>query len=92
MPDALLLAPMAMTDDDITTETRVLVARARERAAMLPAAGQLVHLALSANEMTPQQVRDLAATTLEQAQEMSYLLGKLAGLLGDGEGDPRDQG
>jgi hypothetical protein len=37
--------------------------------------------------MSPADMRRLAAEALVKAQEVSYLLGKLAGILGDRPGD-----
>lgn len=75
---------------EVSDETRMIAARVRARAAAIPAAAEVTRLAFTAHEMTPAQVRELAAETLTQAQQVSFLLGKLAGLLDDGEGDPRE--
>jgi hypothetical protein len=80
---------MRELDDDISDETRRMVARTRARAAASPTPGELADLLTAASvtrapEMTAEQIRVLSRDTLAQAQQVSYLLGKLAGLLEDG--------
>jgi hypothetical protein len=70
--------------------------RVRQRAARLPLGADLGRLAADALErsgdMTAAEIRQLAADTITQAQEAAWLLGRLATLLGDGGGEPHDQG
>jgi hypothetical protein len=78
-------------DDGISEETREMVARIRERAALTPGATEIGSLLTSAaakgTEMTADEIRALARDALRHAEQVSYLLGKLAGLTGD-EDDP----
>lgn len=74
--------------DDITQETWVMVARVRERATRVPLGADLGSLAVDAalapvRDMTPDEIRRLGATAVDQARQISFLLGKLAGLLDD---------
>jgi hypothetical protein len=79
--------------DEISDEARALAARVRGRAAALPAAGDLAGMTADAltsprsQTLSPDEIRQLAAEALTQAQQVAYLLGKLAVLLCD---DPRD--
>jgi hypothetical protein len=82
------------TEDEISEETRLMAARVRERAAGMPTAQQLADLSASAftkqgEGMSPAQIRELVTEAITQSQRMAWLLGKLAGL--DGEGDPDGQ-
>jgi hypothetical protein len=78
--------------DDLTEETRAMVARARERAAQAPSAEQLATLLSAAGERrtgsTSEEVRRLASAAIHQAGQVSYLLGQLSGLLDEADGDP----
>jgi hypothetical protein len=74
----------------------MLAARARQRAAAVPGADQIRALADRAlseprESMTASEIRALTAEALAQAQQVSSLLTRLAGLLGDeaGSGDGR---
>ena len=75
--------------DEISEETRQMVAAIRRRAEESPGSAELADLLASAaargTEMTAEEIRALSRDTLAQAQQISYLLGKLAGLL-DEEG------
>ena len=80
---------MAASDDAISEETRMLVARVRDRAAASPGPEELAGLlsaAASRRQMTGPEIRALGEAAISQAVQASYLLGKLAGLLGDLEG------
>jgi hypothetical protein len=74
-------------DDDVSEETRMLVARVRDRAAHTPGAPQIADMitgaAAEGRPMTAEEIRDLARDALATAERVTYLLGKLAGLLGD---------
>ena len=66
---------------------------ARQRAADVLLDAGLPDLAADAlqappRDMSPAEIRQLAASAIAQAQQVSYLLGKLAGLLGEEEGRP----
>jgi len=79
---------------EVTEETRRKAEQIRERATHLPLGAELGRLAADAlersGEMTAAEMRQLAADTITQAQEAAFLLGRLAGLLRDGEGEPHD--
>jgi hypothetical protein len=79
-------------DGEVSDETRRLAEEARRRAGDLPLSSipGIAADALTAGGegMTPEQIRALAVNTLDQAQQVSYLLGRLATLL-DGHGDPQ---
>lgn len=70
----------------------MIAAKVRERAAAGPSPEELARIAADAlgaespQDMTPGEIRHLAVTALTQAQQVSYLLGRLAGLL-DSEGE-----
>jgi hypothetical protein len=78
-------------DDEITEETRLMVARIRERAAQSPGSAEIADLLTAAaargSEMSAGEIRALSRDTLAHAQQVSYLLGKLTGLLNE-EGAP----
>ena len=80
--------------DGISEVNRLMAERVRERAARLPLGPDLGRLAADAfersGEMTAAEIRQLAADAITQAQEVSFLLGRLAVLLGDGGGEPHD--
>lgn len=71
--------------DQISDETRQMVTRIRERAAAYPGAPEIACLtaaaAARAPEMSAGEIRALGRETLVLATEVSFLLGKLAGLL-----------
>jgi hypothetical protein len=70
-------------DGEISGEARMLAARAREHAARLPDAAAIAAMALThGGQMSDAEVRELAATAITQAAQVSYLLGRLAGLTG----------
>jgi hypothetical protein len=75
--------------DEISEETRRMVAAIRQRAAASPGSAELADLLTSAaargSSMSADEIRALGRDTLAQAQQVSYLLGKLAGLLEDGD-------
>jgi hypothetical protein len=81
-------------DGEITGETRMRAAIARARAARMPpeeiadrVAGALTSPHDRA-DMSPAQIRGLAASAITQAQQVAFLLGRLAELLDDpGEGE-----
>lgn len=71
--------------DEISEETRQMVAAIRRRAEESPGSAELADLLASAaargTEMTAEEIRALSRDTLAQARQISYLLGRLAGLL-----------
>ena len=72
--------------DEVSEETRLLVTSVRGRAATVPDAGVLAGLLSAPRRNVPdEEVRRLGREALSQSQQMSFLLGKLAGLLRDGE-------
>jgi hypothetical protein len=85
--------PGAVPDDEISEETLLVVAQVRTKAAQIPLGPGIASLtaevlAVSApvpagEDMTPAEIRRLAASAIEQAQQVSFLLGRLAGLLGE---------
>lgn len=75
--------------DEVSEETRVLLASVRARAASAPGAADLADLIARAGErsgtgVTHEDVRRLGTEAIEKAREVSYLLGRLAGVAGDG--------
>ena len=72
-------------DDEISEETLLLVIHIRERAAQAPGAADLADLLTSAaakgDDMSADEIRALARDAIAQAEQVSFLLGKLAGLL-----------
>jgi hypothetical protein len=74
----------------------MLIASVRDKAAMLPQGAGLAELAVAAlsrqgTRMSTPEMHRLAADAITQAQHVSYLLGKLAGLLDeDSDGGGRD--
>lgn len=82
-------------DETITDEVLIMVARVRERAAHMPGAAEIAGMAMDApgGDMTPAQIRALATQTIRQAEQVSFLLGRLAGLLDQEDaGEPHVQG
>ena len=77
-----------MAADDASGEARDLAADAMIRAATSPQVPQIGKLATDAlseeRDMTPAEIRALAAQAISQAQQVSRLMGRLADLL---EGD-----
>lgn len=76
-----------MPDEGISPEIRMLAADAIERARRAPRAGDIREMerdALRADggDMSPAEIRRLAATAAAQAQQVSALMGRLADLLG----------
>ena len=76
-------------DDEISEETLQMVIRIRERAAQIPNAADLADLltatAMKSDVMSADQIRALAQNAVAQAEQVSFLLGKLAGLLDEEE-------
>lgn len=75
-------------DGSISEETQLMVFLARRRAADVLFSASLPGLAadalqVPAGDMTATEIRGLATSAIEQAQQVSYLLGKLAGMLGE---------
>jgi hypothetical protein len=67
----------------------MIAARVREQAARGPSPEELARIAADAlgvqgRDMSAGEIRHLAVTALTQAQQVSYLLGKLAALLEEG--------
>lgn len=77
--------------DEISEETRRMVTQIRARAALAPGAAELACLLTAAGargpEMSAAEIRALGQDTLALASQVSFLLGKLAGLLGDEGGE-----
>ncbi len=78
--------------DDISGETLALAAGALARAAAAPTPEAIAELARDAlseerDDMTPAEIRALAATALLQAQQISRLMTRLADLLDTPAGD-----
>ena len=74
--------------DDVSQETRMLVARARQQAAGLPDSSAIAGMAFTAirggnPDLTIREIHDLAVHAISQANQVSFLLGRLAGILGD---------
>jgi hypothetical protein len=81
----------ASGDDRISEETRMMAAEVRRHAESMPSAADIGDLAAAAltgppGEITPQEIRQLARDALSQAQRLSFLLGRLAGMLDGPEG------
>jgi len=75
--------------DRISERTRQMVTRVRQRAAQAPAPGELADLLTAAGaapDMSAAEIRELGRDTLVLAGQVSFLLGKLAGLLEEGDG------
>ena len=74
-------------DDLISPEALEAAQRVRQRAMdEMLTADALANLTITAAEgsdMTSAEIRRLAASAIDQAQQISYLLGRLAGLLDD---------
>lgn len=75
-----------MTADEISDETRMIAEQVRARAAAMPGPDGIAGLAVDVltadrGDMTPDQIRRLAVEAISQAQRVSYLLGRLAGLM-----------
>jgi hypothetical protein len=80
-------------DRGISEETRVIAAEALHRAATTPVPAAITAmeakaLAKDRGGMSPAEIRDLAATAVEQAQQISHLMARLAGLLDDDDSPP----
>ena len=79
---------MTSPDDEAPSEdTLMLVARVRHRAGEAPTVDQVTALAVEAlsgsrGDLTAAEIRQLATQALHQAQQVSFLLGKLAGMVG----------
>jgi hypothetical protein len=79
--------------DEISEETRLMAVQVRAMASRLPLGAELATLAADAmlsrgEHMSPAEIRHLGVTAARQAQQVSYLLGKLAGLIGDEDDCP----
>lgn len=78
--------------DDISAATREAADKARRRAAQeVPTAGELADMTMNAGrvpDMSPAEIRRLAADAIEQARQISFLLGRLAELVDDTEPGP----
>jgi hypothetical protein len=70
--------------DEVSDEARMMAVRARERAARLPGVSEIAEMAMTPGaDMSPDEIRQLATDAIAQASHVAYLLGCLAGLLGD---------
>lgn len=69
---------------EVTEETMALVAGVRERAASAPGPEELARLLAAARErsVTTDEVARAGAIAIAKAQQVSYMLGRLAGLVG----------
>jgi hypothetical protein len=78
---------MTHAGENVSEEARMLAERVRERAASMPTADVLAGMTADAlthgSAMSPEEMRRLVADALTKAQQVSYLLGRLAGILGD---------
>ena len=83
------MAPTA-GGDEVSQEARMVAGRVRERAESFPDAAEIAGLVLDRNggDMGAAEIRQLAEDAIRQAQQVSYLLGKLAALLETPDGDP----
>lgn len=74
-------------DERLTPETMSAVAAARARAAGNPPAEEIARLldkaARHRGDLSADDIRKLGADAIRQAQRVSYLLGRLSGLLGE---------
>jgi hypothetical protein len=79
--------------DEVSSEARMMAERVRERAAGMPDAADIAGMAMDAprGDMTPAEIRELATEAIQHAERVSFLLGKLAALLGDPAGGPGGQ-
>jgi hypothetical protein len=80
-----------VSGDEPSAESRLMAARVRERAATLPGPEELAAMTAEAlgkprKDMSPAEIRKLATDAIAQAQQVSHLLTRLAGLL-DGPGE-----
>lgn len=76
------------TDGLISDETRRRAEAARRAAAGLPSGSDVLTMVTDAlarpgTDLSMAQIRQLGAVVVDQAQQISYLLGQLAGLDGD---------
>lgn len=75
-------------DDEITPETRAAAEHARRRAEdEMPTADVLAGLTIGAakeTDMSPAEIRRLAAAAISQSQQIAFLLGRLAEVLDEG--------
>jgi hypothetical protein len=84
-------------EDDVTEETMMLVARVRHRAGEAPTVSQITALALDAasqepsSDLTAAEIRQIVATAAGKAQQLTFLLGKLAALVPEAGGDTYGQ-
>jgi len=79
--------------DDLPEDIRLMAAHVQAKAARMPGAEELaegIAEALSAprEDMSPDDIRKLAANAIRQAQQVSFLLGKLATLLDEPQEGP----
>jgi hypothetical protein len=80
----------AAGDSALSRDTRRTVARVRARAARAPTPGDISRLIADASrhagDLSQDDIKAIGAVAIKQATQISYLLGRLAGLLGeDGE-------
>lgn len=77
-------------DDEVSAEARMMAERVRQRAAGMPDAADIAGMAMDAStrDMTPAEIRALATQAIRQAEQVSFLLGRLAGLLDTEAGEP----
>lgn len=85
-----------MADEDISPETRMLAADALARARSSPDAALIRGLERDAltgerGDMTPAEIRELAAEAVGQAQQIGLLMTRLADLLETSPGGLRDR-
>jgi hypothetical protein len=81
--------------DDLPEDIRLMAAHVQAKAARMPGAEELadnIAEALSAphDDMTPEQIRALAADVIDKSQKVAFLLGKLAALSDTTPAEPCD--
>lgn len=84
---------MTCSDDGISDEARAAAARARERAVTMPSVADLADMTAAAladpgRRMSAEEIRQVFRDAAEHAQRVTYLLGVLAGQLGESGGGP----
>ena len=81
-------------DGQVSEETRLMAERILEQAATFPTPERLAAMAAEAlrtpgRDMSAEEIRELAASAITQAQQVSYYLKRLAALLDEPAGEGR---
>jgi hypothetical protein len=80
-------ADQAAADEQLSEDALMAAADAMARATGAPSSATLAELlaeaAVRPGDLTPDQIRDLGAAAIRQSWRVSFLLGKLSGVLGD---------